>query len=63
MPHRVWRHDASYHRFKLEMWWCNHFYVDFDRQNIVERDDPANLRFCDCPWCKAHPDLAAQPEF
>ena len=42
---------------------CDHFYVDFDLQDTVERDDPANLRFCDCPWCKAHPDVAAEPEF
>ena len=30
---------------------CGHFSQDPLLQDIIEQDDPANLRFCNCPYC------------
>lgn len=30
---------------------CKHFEQDPKRQNAIERDDPANLKFCNCDYC------------
>ncbi len=30
---------------------CGHFEQDISLQDIVERDDPANLRECSCEYC------------
>jgi len=30
---------------------CGHFEQDPSLQDIVERDDPANLKFCSCEYC------------
>lgn len=30
---------------------CGHFEQDIMLQDIVERDDPANLRYCNCGYC------------
>jgi hypothetical protein len=30
---------------------CGHFEQDISLQDIVERDDPGNLRYCDCNYC------------
>ena len=30
---------------------CPHFEQNLDLQDIVERDDPSNLRFCNCEHC------------
>lgn len=31
---------------------CGHFSQDISLQDIVERDDPSNLRFCKCDYCQ-----------
>ena len=31
---------------------CKHFTQDPMRQNVIERDDPANLKFCNCEYCR-----------
>jgi len=30
---------------------CKHFVQAVELQDIVERDDPENLRFCKCEYC------------
>lgn len=30
---------------------CGHFDQDVMLQDIIERDDPANLKFCNCMYC------------
>jgi hypothetical protein len=30
---------------------CGHFEQDISLHDIVERDDPANLKFCNCEYC------------
>jgi tRNA(Ile2) C34 agmatinyltransferase TiaS len=30
---------------------CGHFEQDPSLQDIVERDDPANLKYCNCDYC------------
>ena len=30
---------------------CKHFVQAVELQDIVERDDSANLRFCNCEYC------------
>lgn len=30
---------------------CGHFDQDISLQDIVERDDPGNLRYCNCEYC------------
>jgi hypothetical protein len=31
---------------------CPHSTQDLMRQDVIERDDPANLKFCNCDYCK-----------
>ena len=30
---------------------CGHFSQDPSLQDIIEQDDPGNLRFCNCDYC------------
>jgi len=31
---------------------CGHFYQDISLQDVIEADDPAHLKFCECAYCK-----------
>ncbi len=41
--------SASSDIYKCES--CPHFSQDPDLQDIVEQDDPVNLKFCRCEYC------------
>jgi hypothetical protein len=41
----------SWDTYACENKQCGHFRQDPHLQDIMERDDPANLKFCNCAYC------------